>query len=57
MARNGKLLRDERGIGTIEYALVAGLISVAAISAYSNLGTKVQSNWSKTYNTITVHLG
>lgn len=53
----GKLLRDIRGIGTIEYALIAMLISVGAISAYANLGTKVQSRWSTTYNSISAHLG
>ena len=57
MASIGKLLRDKRGIGTIEYALVAMLISVGAISAYASLGSKVQSHWNKTYESITVHLG
>src|ERR1700741_5026073 len=37
MVTIGKLLRDTRGIGTIEYALVAMLISVGAISGYANL--------------------
>jgi Flp pilus assembly pilin Flp len=53
----GKLLRDKRGVGTIEYALVAMLISVAALSAYANLGTKVQSHWATTYGAISAHLG
>jgi Flp pilus assembly pilin Flp len=57
MMRVGRLLRDDKGIGTIEYALVAMLISVAAISAYANLGAKVQSNWSTTYNTVSNNLG
>lgn len=52
-----KLLGDTKGIGTIEYALVAMLVSVAAISAYANLGTKVQAHWSTTSETITAHLG
>jgi Flp pilus assembly pilin Flp len=55
MVRN--LLGDTKGIGTIEYALVAMLISVAALSAYANLGTKVQTRWSTTSQTITAHLG
>ena len=55
MVRN--LLGDTKGIGTIEYALVAMLISVAALSAYANLGTKVQTRWSATSQTITAHLG
>ena len=53
----GKLLRDSRGIGTIEYALVAMLISVAALSAYANLGGKLQSRWGATYSSISAHLG
>ena len=53
----GKLLRDEKGVGTIEYALVAMLISVAALSACANLGSKVQSHWTRTYSTISSHLG
>ena len=53
----GKLLRNDKGVGTIEYALVAMLISVAAISAYANLGRKLQSHWSNTYGAISAHLG
>jgi len=52
MINMGKLFRDVRGVGTIEYALVAMLISVAALSAYANLGSKVQSRWSNTYRAI-----
>jgi Flp pilus assembly pilin Flp len=57
MTFNGKLLRDDKGVGTIEYALVAMLISVAALSAYANLGSKVQSRWNATYGAISAHLG
>jgi Flp pilus assembly pilin Flp len=53
----GKLLRDNRGVGTIEYALVAMLIAVGALSAYANIGTKVQVHWFNTYSTISAHLG
>ena len=53
----GKLLRDTRGVGTIEYALVAMLVSVGAISAYANIGTKVQVHWFSTYSTISTSLG
>ena len=31
-----KLLREERGVETLEYALVAGLIAVIALSVYLN---------------------
>ena len=41
MRRLTKLLRCERGANAIEYALVAALISVAAMAAMSNLGGKV----------------
>jgi Flp pilus assembly pilin Flp len=57
MTTIGKLFRDDKGVGTIEYALVAMLISVAALSAYANLGSKVQSRWSNTYGAISMHLG
>ena len=53
----GRLYRDDKGVGTIEYALVAMLISVAALSAYANLGSKVQQHWSNTYGAISAHLG
>ena len=56
MTQIRRLLRGTRGIGTIEYALVAMLISVGAVSAYASLGAKVQSHWGKTYETIIVYL-
>jgi pilus assembly protein Flp/PilA len=40
-----KLLRDKRGAGAIEYALVASLIAIAAISGYKELGNKVESHF------------
>jgi len=57
MTRIGKLLCDDKGVGTIEYALVAMLVSVAALSAYANLGNKVQLHWSNTYSAISAHIG
>ena len=47
MFRIGKLLRDKKGVGAIEYALVAGMISLAAYSGYCSLGAKVQSHFDK----------
>ena len=41
-----KILSDERGGEVLEYALIAGLIVVAAISAISSVGTKVLARWS-----------
>lgn len=40
-----KLLTDNRGISAIEYALIASLISVAAITGYHNLGAAVQNSF------------
>jgi pilus assembly protein Flp/PilA len=36
-----RLLRNERGATAIEYTLIASLIAVAAITAMSSVGTKV----------------
>ena len=43
-----KLLTDKRGATAIEYALIASLISVAAIVGYQNLGEKVQTSFNNT---------
>ena len=40
-----KLLRDEAGGETLEYALVAGLIIVAAIGLIGKVGSKVLARW------------
>lgn len=48
-----KLIGDNRGVGTIEYALVASLISVAALAGYQNLGDKVTSQYMKLNHDIT----
>ena len=40
-----KLLSDERGGEVLEYALVAGLIVVAAIAVIGSVGTKVLARW------------
>jgi pilus assembly protein Flp/PilA len=39
------ILRDNRGVSAIEYAIIASLISVAAMAGYTNLGGKVESNF------------
>ncbi len=36
-------LKDEEGVTAIEYALIAGLVAVAAIVAWTNLGTSVST--------------
>lgn len=38
-----KLRRDEKGATVIEYALIAALISVAAIAAFSFVGGSVKN--------------
>ncbi len=40
-----RLVRDETGGEVIEYALIAGLISVAAIAVIGSFGTKVLARW------------
>ena len=47
-----KLLRCERGVNAIEYALVASLISIAALAAFQQLGNKVDTM----YNNVSNHL-
>lgn len=41
LARN--LLRDEAGATAIEYGLIAPLVSIAAITAFSTIGAKVSA--------------
>ena len=40
-----KLVRDEQGGEVLEYALIAGLIVVAAIAVIGSVGTKVLAKW------------
>ena len=46
------LFRDESGVTAIEYALIAALIAVAAIAAFTLVGT----NLSTTFSTIAAKL-
>lgn len=46
------LIRDQRGGEVLEYALIAGLIVVAAIAAITTVGTKVFGNWSSVGNSM-----
>jgi pilus assembly protein Flp/PilA len=46
------LIRDESGVTAIEYALIAALIAVAAIAAFTLVGT----NLSTTFSTIAAKL-
>jgi len=37
------LLRDERGATAIEYALIAGLVSIAIVAGATQMGTSLSS--------------
>ena len=41
----GKVWSDEQGGEVLEYALIAGLIVVAAIAVIGSVGTKVLARW------------
>lgn len=45
MAKLLKLIQNEKGATAIEYGLLAALISVAAIGALTNVGTKLGSTF------------
>jgi pilus assembly protein Flp/PilA len=45
-----KLLKDEQGATAIEYGLIAALISVAAITAFTTVGTKLSDMMTNTAN-------
>jgi len=40
-----RLVKDEQGGEVLEYALIAGLIVVAAIAVITSVGTKVLARW------------
>ena len=42
-----KLARNTKGATAIEYGLIAALIAVAAMTAMSNLGTTLNTTFSK----------
>lgn len=41
-----KFVRDERGLETVEYAIITGLIVAATITAIATLGTWVSGQFS-----------
>ena len=51
-----RLVRNTRGVTAVEYALVASLISVAALSAYAGLGSKVQTQFHDVDSNLGAHL-
>jgi pilus assembly protein Flp/PilA len=40
-----RLIQDDRGGEVLEYALIAGLIVVAAIATISGVGSKILASW------------
>ena len=42
----GMLLTNQRGATAIEYALIASMISVAAVVAFEHLGSTVENRFS-----------
>lgn len=47
MAKLLKLIRDDQGATAIEYALIAALISVAAIGAFVAVGSSLTTTFSE----------
>ncbi|NIJ16120.1 Flp family type IVb pilin [Sphingobium vermicomposti] len=47
-----KMLKNEKGATAIEYGLIAALIAVAAITAMSNIGTKLTNTFNKVSNNL-----
>jgi Flp pilus assembly pilin Flp len=45
-----RVVRDEAGGEVLEYALIAGLIVVAAIAVIGSVGTKVLARWTSLNN-------
>ena len=47
---------DERGATAIEYGLIVGLIAVACIGAFTNLGGGVQGKWGLLLTTVSTYM-
>jgi pilus assembly protein Flp/PilA len=45
MSKFLKLIRNSKGATAIEYGLIAALIAVAAVTAMTNLGTKLSGTF------------
>jgi Flp pilus assembly pilin Flp len=43
--RAGQFIKDDSGGEVMEYTIVAGLISIAAIAVIGSFGTKVLARW------------
>jgi Flp pilus assembly pilin Flp len=51
-----QLIRDKLGVAAIEYALVAALISTAALLAYGTLGTRIQAQFGNIDDQLAQHM-
>jgi Flp pilus assembly pilin Flp len=51
-----RLGRDSRGVAAIEYALVAALISIAAVAGYGTLGSKIHAQYANIDNRMAEHM-
>jgi pilus assembly protein Flp/PilA len=47
-----RLIKDESGVTAIEYALIASLIAVAAIAAFTLVGTNLSNTFSTVANNL-----
>ena len=47
-----RLIGDETGGEVLEYALIAGLITIAAIAVIGAVGTKVLARWNSVNSSI-----
>ena len=52
LERFKRFLHDESGATAIEYGLIASLISIAAIAAFSRTGGKVKSTFNNIANNL-----
>jgi pilus assembly protein Flp/PilA len=46
-ARFLSLIRDESGVTAIEYALIAALIAIVAVTVIGSIGTNLSTTYSK----------
>ncbi len=52
LARFNSLIRSERGVTAIEYALIAAFVAIVIIAAVKVLGTNLSSVFSKIATTV-----
>ena len=57
MTRNifARIIRDELGATAIEYGLIVALVSMAAIGAYTALGTELRAFFTAVTTTLSGH--